>query len=55
MSELLNKLVAYELEGRTPKDVIKILLSLGFTPDELVGECYLYEKDVAEVVQELNK
>lgn len=55
VSELLNKLVAYELEGRTPKEVIKILLSLGFTPDELVGECYLYEKDVAEVVQELNK
>lgn len=55
VSELLNKLVAYELEGRTPKEVIKILLSLGFTPDELVGECYLYEKDVAEVVQELNQ
>lgn len=55
VSELLNKLVAYELEGRTPKEVIELLLSLGFTPEELVGECYFNESDVAEVMQELSK
>lgn len=51
VSELLNKLVAYELEGRAPKEVIELLLSLGFTPEELVGECYFNESDVAEVMQ----